>query len=126
MMKIHCRLRELLEERNLTPQELAVTTSVPLDRILAYCNEDVDQVSMKEIAAILTVLNSDELSDLFDVGKDAPPQSEAAPIYEQDWDTPCPVSPEGKHIWYRDVTASSSIYQEYFCSECKHRVFFIL
>ena len=126
MMNIRCRLNELLGERAIAPEDLAVTSGLALDRIVAYCDEAVENVSMKEIAAILTALGSNRIGDLFEVVETAEGSDEESLVFEDDWDTPCAVSPNGKHSWYRDVAASSSVYQEYFCSACKHRVFFIL
>lgn len=117
---------ELLGQRGISPEDLASTAGLTVDRILAYCDDSTDAVSMKEIAAILYALGSDRLTDLFEAELVSEEQGEEALIYEDDWDTPCAASPDGKHSWYRDVTASSSVYQEYFCTACRHRFAFIL
>lgn len=126
MLIIKCRLNELLGKREINPEDLAVTAGLPIDRILAYCDEEIDTVSIKEIGAIMQALGSEDLSDLFEAKMVVEGQQEETLIYEDDWHSPCLASADGKHIWYRDVTASSSVYQEYFCSECKHRFAFIL
>lgn len=126
MLNIRCRLNELLSQRSISPEDLAATSGLSLERVVAYCDEKIDGVSMKEIAALLGALGSTQLSDLFEVNVVQEDSGDGELIYEDDWETPCAVSPTGKHEWYRDVTASSSVYQEYFCAACKHRVFFIL
>ena len=126
MLKIRCRLNILLAEREKTLDELASASGLPANRIAEYCDENIDAVSMKEVGAILGALGVAELSDFFEMEFIEEEQGEETLIYEDDWETPCAASPDGKHNWYRDVTASSSVYQEYFCSACKHRFAFIL
>lgn len=126
MLKIRCLLNEQMSRRDIDPESLARTTGLTLERILAYCDESIEEISLTEVAAILEALGSDKLSDLFEpmlLPEDAGAETL---VYEDDWETPCAASPDGKHEWYRDVTASSSVYQEYFCTACRHRYAFIL
>lgn len=128
MLRIRCRLNKLLVDRQTSPEELAKASGLSVGRVVEYCDETIDAVSLLEIGAMLSALGCDNLSDMFEpISVDqAQAQDEPDLIFEEDWETPCASAPDGKHVWYRDVTASSSVYQEYYCSACKHRYSFIL
>lgn len=129
MIEVRCRLRDLLAEKNVTREELAVASGLPEDRIQAYCDEDCDSVSLREVSAILSALGCADITELFEEHSVAQPGAQddgAPPMFEEEWHSPCPDAPDGRHRWYKDMRVSDTVYQEFTCQMCKRRLSVIL
>lgn len=125
---VTCRLATLLEQKRVTPEELSMTSGLPLARIRAYCEGAPDAVSLAELGAILSALSCTNVAELFEaaVAQEAVPEDGVAPAYEADWYSPCPASPDGRHQWYKDAAVSDTVYQEFTCRACGRRLSVIL
>ena len=55
MIRIRCRLKELLQEKDVTPDELAVASGLSRETIEAYC-DTLDSISLSDAGLILTVI----------------------------------------------------------------------
>lgn len=128
MIKIKSRLTELLAEKHVTPQDLAVSSGLPMETIEQYCSEPIDTISLREVEKIMSALGCTEITDLLEeVLVEATPETdEEYPEPESEWNTRCPTAPDGKHRWYKDMDASDPLYQEYVCFECGERMSVIL
>lgn len=130
MLRVRCRLEALLEEKNVTAEELAIASGLPAERIAAYCDAGLDAVSLGEAGALLTALGCRSASELFEVVPegDAAPESagDAPPMFEAEWYSPCPAAGDGRHSWFKDQAVSDSVYQEFVCQHCKRRLSVIL
>lgn len=128
-IEIRCRLAALLEEKQVTPEELSALTDLPVGRILEYCDGEADAVSLKELGRMLTALGCDRLSDILEEGLagEAPGDVGGTPfLMEGEWDSPCPEAPDGRHRWYKDLAVSDTVYQEFCCQACRKRLSMIL
>ena len=128
MIRIHCKLAELLKELGMSPEALAAASGLPLRRVSEYCMEDVDSVSLHELGLILSALGR-PLADLLEEAHvaDAAQGEEAEDQQftfgtDIEWDSPCAKAPDGKHRWYKDVEVSDTVYQEFVCEACKKRI----
>ena len=129
MIRIRCRLAELLNEKRVTPEELATASGIPIEKIDVYYKGNMDSISIQEIGIILSSLGCTSVSDLLEedpVADDSPVVNDAPPMVETEWDSPCPDSPNGKHTWYKDLAVSDTIYQEFTCKLCGQRLSVIL
>ena len=126
---IQMRLAALLEEKQVTAEELSLASGLPLERIQEYCEGEMDAVSLKELGIILSALDCSRMSDILEevVGEGTPDDIEAmAPLSEGEWYTPCTASLDGRHRWYKDLAVSDTVYQEFCCQACRKRLTMIL
>lgn len=129
MITIHSRLAELLAERGMTAQVLATKASLPVKRVEACCDRNNDALSLHELGMIMSALGNVALGDLFDtvVREDAAAGDRRGPVLkEADWHSVCAAAPDGVHRWYKDMSVSDSIYQEFVCHCCGWRLAVIL
>ena len=129
MIRIRCRLKELLQEKHVTPDELAVASGLSKEIIEAYCNGASDTISLSDAGLILTVLGCTQITDLLEeelVEGPVAATEEGESIPEADWHSPCPAAPDGKHRWYKDMEASDTLLQVFTCYACRKRLSVIL
>ena len=128
-IQIQMRLAALLEEKQVTAEELSLASGLPLERIQEYCEGEMDVVSLNELSSILSALGCGQVSDILEetfIGVGADDLEAMAPLSEGEWYTPCPASPDGRHRWYKDLKASDTVYQEFCCQACSKRLSVIL
>ena len=128
-IKIRSKLATLLYEKRVTAEELSEMTKLPLPRIMGYVENTLDAVSLDEMGRMLSALGCHEISDILEeiiVTEGDVDAEDAPPMMEGEWYSPCPVSPDGKHRWYKDQAVSDTIYQEFCCQACKRRLSVIL
>jgi len=76
---IQMRLAALLEEKQVTAEELSLASGLPLERIQEYCEGEMDAVSLKELGIILSARDCSRMSDILEevVGEGTPDDIEA-------------------------------------------------
>ena len=130
MTSIRCRLAEWLNDVGMTPEELSAASGLPLQRVAAYCSEEVDSVSLHEAGLILSALGG-QLTDLFELVHEPDDGAATGDAAEEqqftfgtdlEWDSVCARTPDGRHRWYKDVRVSDTVYQEFVCQACKKRI----
>ena len=128
-ISIRLRLAELLEEKRVTPEELAAAARLPFLKIQRYCDGNVDSISLTEMGIILSALGCSQITDILEEVADSTVSDDTAnmpPLMESDWNSRCPASTDGKHRWYKDLKVSDTVYQEFCCMSCKRRLSVIL
>lgn len=133
-IQIKCRLDDLMDEKDITPEELAMASGVSEMKIKQYRNGALESASISEIASIMAVIGCGDIGELLDVSvQDVPVENDVTDydrdtpiLYEIDWDSRCPDVRDGKHRWYKDMHVSDSIYQEFVCKSCRKRLAVIL
>ena len=65
-ISIRLRLAELLEEKRVTPEELAVAARLPFLKIQRYCDGNVDSISLTEMGIILSALGCSQITDILE------------------------------------------------------------
>lgn len=63
MITIHCRLADLLDEKQVTREELAITSGISREKIDGYSKGEVDSILFHEIGIILSVLGCSSVSE---------------------------------------------------------------
>ena len=128
MIKIKCRLTELLKEKRVSPEDLANASGLPLDTIQTYMSDSIDSISLSEAGLILSTLGCMDITDLLEevIIEDVPEAEEGYPVPEFEWNSRCPAAPDGKHRWYKDIAASDTLLQEFTCYACKKKLSVIL
>ena len=129
MIRIRCRLKELLQEKNVAPDELAVASGLSRETIEAYCDDALDSISLSDAGLILTVLGCTQITDLLEeelVEGPVAGTEEGESIPEADWHSSCTAAPDGKHRWYKDMEASDTLLQVFTCYACRKRLSVIL
>ena len=127
MIEVHCRLSALLAEMRMTREELCRDTGLPRQTVDTLCADTRETLDLREVALLLDALGCDQISDLYEVsavGEDA--YSDLPMMSEDEWYSPCPASPSGKHEWHKDMDVSDSVYQEFYCQICKRKLSMIL
>ena len=125
MMKLRCLLADLLWERHMTPEALAEATGIASERVKNYCDDALTTLERGELEAILTFLDCDSLSRLFEVVSEPDSARQAVEFGDDEWHSRCPALPNGRHDWFKDMEVSNSIYQEYECRACGKRIHLI-
>ena len=128
---VRCRLAALLKEKGVTPEDLAEISGLDMDRIQTYLTRTPEPVSLREVGAMLTALGCTSVDALLEarLEPDSPPEAlrqDAPPMFEDEWFSPCPASPDGWHLWFKDTSVSDTVYQEYVCQACHRRISVIL
>ena len=127
MIEVHCRLAALLAEMGVSREELVRETGLPRETVDAMCANTRQTMDLREVALILDTLGCDQLSDLYEVSAVSEGDFTDLPLMSEDeWYSPCPKSPNGKHNWYKDLEASDSVYQEFVCQVCRRKLSMIL
>ncbi len=128
-IQIRSRLATLLNEKHVTAEELSEMTKLPLPRIMGYVEDALDAVSLDEMGRMLSALGCHGISDILEeiiVTDGAADVEDTPPMTEGEWYSPCPVSPDAKHRWYKDLRVSDTVYQEFCCQACGKRLSVIL
>lgn len=129
-IEIRCRLAALLEERGMTLEELAEASGLSLEQLEPYMSPTPETVSLPEIGAMLEALDGAGIGDLFEsvarAAAPTPAESDAPPMFEDEWFSPCPAASGGRHVWHKDVAVSDTVYQEFVCEVCRRRISVIL
>lgn len=100
MIKIHCRLAELLNDKRVTTEELTIASGISKEKIDEYSKGEMDSISFQEIGIILSVLGCSSVSDLLEevpIANNPPIMNDVPPMAEAEWNSSCPRSPDGKH-----------------------------
>ena len=129
MIQIRSRLATLLNEKRVTAEELSEMTKLPLSRIMGYVENALDSVSLDEMGRMLSALGCHGISDILEeiiVTDGTVEADDAPPMMEAEWYSPCPVSPDGRHRWFKDMVVSDTVYQEFCCQACSKRLSVIL
>ena len=123
-ISIRLRLSELMDEKGVTPEELATASGLSQERIDAYCAGTLDAVSLGELGQLLQALGCARITDILEEQITAVEggADDAPPVRESEWDSPCRVSPDGKHRWYKDLAVSDTLYQEFVCRACGRKL----
>ena len=66
MIRIRCRLTELLQKKDVAPDELAVASGLSKEKVKAYCDGTLDSISLSDAGLILAVLGCTQINDLLE------------------------------------------------------------
>lgn len=130
-LQIRCRLGALLREKNVSPADLAAASGISEARVREYLDAGLDAVSLGELAALMTALDADRLQDVLELAPAddpaaTPPGEPARAATEDEWESVCPASLDARHIWFKDMDVSDTVYQEFVCRACGKRISVIL